>query len=116
MEEVVKGTIAMEKGGQTREATVRFSDIRGFTPMSERLDAQALVSLLNEYFEIMVDIVFRHEGTLDKFIGDEIMAVFGATGSDPTAPERAVARQLVVGFAAVNGVHRPARGAPARRA
>jgi len=94
VEEVVKGTIAMEKGGQTREATVLFSDIRGFTPMSERLDAQALVSLLNEYFEIMVDIVFRHEGTLDKFIGDEIMAVFGAPVHQTDHAERAVRAAL----------------------
>ncbi len=78
VEQVVTGSIAMEKGGRMREATVFFSDIRGFTAMSEKLDPQSMVSTLNEYFEIMVDIIFQHDGTLDKFVGDEIMAVWGA--------------------------------------
>ena len=67
----------MEKGGVQRDVTVLFMDIRGFTTMSESLEAEAIVSMLNEFFEIMVDIVFRHDGTLDKFLGDEIMAVWG---------------------------------------
>ncbi len=94
VEEVVKGTIAMQKGGELREATVLFADIRGFTAMSERLDPQKMVSLLNEYFEIMVDIVFRHEGTLDKFIGDEIMAVWGAPVRQEDHARRAVMAAL----------------------
>ena len=94
VEEVVKGTIAMEKGGTMREATVLFSDIRGFTTMSERLDPQKMVSMLNEYFEIMVDIIFQHEGTLDKFVGDEIMAVWGAPVHQEDHAERAVAAAL----------------------
>ncbi|MCB9529186.1 MAG: adenylate/guanylate cyclase domain-containing protein [bacterium] len=94
VDEVVKGTIAMQKGGELREATVLFSDIRGFTAMGESLDPQKMVSLLNEYFEIMVDIVFRHEGTLDKFIGDEIMAVWGAPVGQPDHAERAVKAAL----------------------
>lgn len=94
VEEVVKGTIAMEKGGVLREATVLFSDIRGFTAMSERLDPQAIVSMLNEYFEIMVDIVFQNEGTLDKFVGDEIMAVWGAPVGQADHAARAVRAAL----------------------
>ncbi len=94
VEQVVKGSIAMEKGGQLREATVLFADIRGFTAMSERLDPQTIVSMLNEYFEIMVDIIFQNEGTLDKFVGDEIMAVWGAPVHQTDHTERAVRAAL----------------------
>ncbi len=65
-------------GGATQEVTIVFSDIRGFTKLSESLGAQDMVAILNNYFSNMVDIIFEHGGTLDKFIGDAIMAVFGA--------------------------------------
>jgi len=78
VDDVMEGRIDVKRGGDTREATVLFADIRGFTAMSERYDAQAIVGMLNSYFEVMVDVIFRYGGTLDKFVGDEIMAVWGA--------------------------------------
>ncbi|MEY4581407.1 MAG: hypothetical protein RL701_6110 [Pseudomonadota bacterium] len=87
---VVSGEVAVEKGGQARDATVFFSDIRGFTAMSETRSAQQIVDMLNEYFEQMVEIIFKHEGTLDKFVGDEIMALFGAPVAHPDDAYRAV--------------------------
>lgn len=91
VEEVVSGRLELKKGGELRQnVTVMFADIRNFTPYSERHTPQHIVELLNEYFELMVDVIFKYEGTLDKFIGDEIMAVWGAPISNPDDTERAV--------------------------
>lgn len=65
-------------GGQLKEVSVLFSDIRSYTTLTEGMEAAAVVALLNEYFEEMVDAIFHNKGTLDKYIGDAIMAVFGA--------------------------------------
>jgi adenylate cyclase len=67
-----------ELGGQDMELTVMFSDIRGFTPLSEKLAPQKLVSHLNEYLTAMTEIILEQDGTLDKYVGDEIMCFWGA--------------------------------------
>ncbi|MGI9153516.1 MAG: adenylate/guanylate cyclase domain-containing protein, partial [Rubrivivax sp.] len=77
-------------GGRSVTATVLFSDIRGFTTLTEELGPQATVSLLNEYFEIMVDCIQREGGMLDKFIGDAIMAAFGIPVAHDDDEDRAV--------------------------
>jgi adenylate cyclase len=93
-QQVIEGKVEVKKGGEVRNTTVLFSDIRGFTAMSESQDAQAIVDMLNEYFERMVEVIFHHEGTLDKFVGDEIMALFGSPVSHPDDAYRAVKTAL----------------------
>jgi class 3 adenylate cyclase len=70
-------------GGETREVTVFFSDVAGFSAFSEKLDPKALVELMNEYLSGMTDIIEAHGGYVDKYIGDAIVAVFGAPVDDP---------------------------------
>jgi len=65
-------------GGVSQEVTVLFADIRGFTAMSENMEASRVVEILNEYFTRVTDVIFDHGGTLDKYMGDAVMAVFGA--------------------------------------
>ncbi|HEX7452938.1 MAG TPA: adenylate/guanylate cyclase domain-containing protein [Polyangiaceae bacterium] len=92
---VLSGELEVKKGGQlVGECTVFNSDIRGFTPLSEGSRPEELVTLLNDYFEQMVDILFKYEGTLDKFMGDGIMALWGAPVAHPDDAFRSVSCAL----------------------
>ncbi len=80
--------------GEQREATILFSDIRSFTALSEQLTPPDVVAMLNEYFNEMVEIVFKHDGFLNKFIGDALMAVYNAPIEQPEPELRAVRTAL----------------------
>ena len=78
VDELLLNDESLELGGIEQEVCVLFSDIRGFTSMSERLEASRVVTLLNRFFDKMIDVVFKFNGTLDKIIGDELMVLYGA--------------------------------------
>jgi adenylate cyclase len=90
VDQIVTGALHLDQGGTKRDVTMLFADIRGFTAMSERHAPEEMVKTLNEYFELMVDVLFRYGGTLDKYVGDEIIGLFGAPVPLPDASERAV--------------------------
>jgi len=92
--QVMSGDVRLDKGGELRDITILFADIRGFTSLSHRSEATKVVAMLNRYFEMIVDVVFKHGGTVDKYIGDEIMVLFGAPIEMSDAPDRAVSCAL----------------------
>ncbi|BBO80080.1 adenylate/guanylate cyclase domain-containing protein [Desulfosarcina ovata] len=103
---VVSGELRVEKGGIDQVATVLFVDIRGFTTLSENIPAADVLRLLNEYYEVLVDVVFRYEGTVDKFIGDAMMVIWGAPVAHADDPCRAVMAAIDIQAALVEFNHR----------
>jgi len=102
--EMLKSPEKLKLGGDKKDLSVLFSDIRGFTTISEGLTPEELVHLLNEYLTVMTDIVFKYDGTLDKYMGDAIMAVYGAPLDQPDHPSRAChsALDMMVGLKGLN--------------
>jgi adenylate cyclase len=86
---VAKGELPALKG-ERRRVTVLFSDIRGFTSMAETMAPEEVVQVLGEFFDRMVDVILRHQGTIDKFLGDGMMVIFGAPLDDPYQEQHAV--------------------------
>ena len=91
LELILKNPSAVLLGGEEREVTVLFSDIRGFTSLSETVTATELVSVFNRYFTLITNEVFKNQGVLDKYIGDAIMAFWGAPMADPLQADHALA-------------------------
>lgn len=97
VEELIKSE-DIKLGGERKEVSVLFSDIRGFTSMSEKLTPEEVVTLLNEYLSEMTDAIFTYGGTLDKFIGDAVMAIFGT----PKFQKDHAIRAVKTGFLMLN--------------
>jgi adenylate cyclase len=83
-------------GGERSEVVLLESDIRGFTQLTTKMDADDVVEMLNDYFSALVDAVFKHDGTIDKFIGDGILAVFGSPEPDPNRHNKAIRAALAM--------------------
>ena len=96
VEEILKDPERLVLTGERREVTVLFCDVRGFTPLSERLSPEEVVALLNDFYPLMIETTFKHDGTLDKFMGDAVMAIFGAPIAHPDHSARAVLTALAM--------------------
>lgn len=90
VDQLLENDDMLNLGGQEQEATILFSDIRGFTSMSESMAPNEVVETLNDYFNLMIEIIFKYNGTLDKIIGDALMVIYGAPNSTDKDTENAV--------------------------
>lgn len=90
VDQIVKRERDMALGGERRPITVMFADVVGFTPLTDQLEPEHVVTILNELFTILTEIVFKHDGTVDKFVGDCVMALWGAPADQPDQARRAV--------------------------
>jgi class 3 adenylate cyclase len=98
--------------GERRQVTVLFADLSGFTTLSEQLDAEEVCGLLNASFDVLVPVIEKYGGVVDKFIGDEVMAVFGAPVAHEDDPARALraALEMMTAMATFNAVHNTTLG------
>ena len=90
VDQLLENDEMLNLGGQEQEATILFTDIRGFTSMSETMEPNEVVETLNDYFNLMIEIIFKYNGTLDKIIGDALMVIYGAPNSTEQDTENAV--------------------------
>jgi len=110
VESILEKPDGLKIGGEKRQATILMSDLRGFTAISERLPAEDVVSMVNIYLETMTDIILKYQGTIDEFIGDGILVIFGAPFQRPDDARRAVACavEMQLAMASVNDRNRQA--------
>jgi len=94
VQEILSSNEEIKVGGVRKDITLMFVDIRGFTPMSEKMEPEDIIIMLNEYLDLCSRAVFAYEGTIDKFIGDGVMSIFGAPIEQKDHPERAVRAAL----------------------
>jgi class 3 adenylate cyclase len=91
MNSLIEDPSALELGGERRKVTIMMTDLRGFTALSERLEPEQVVQMLNAYFEVMVDIVMKYNGTINEIVGDALLIIFGAPQEMPDRPQQAIA-------------------------
>jgi adenylate cyclase len=117
VERILANPDQIHLGGENQEATILFADIRSFTRMAEKMEPQKVVELLNEYFTEMTDLIFENGGTLDKYLGDGIMALFGAPIARPDDALRSAKTAMEMERALVRlNEDWQARGQPAMQA
>jgi class 3 adenylate cyclase len=91
MNSLIENPSALELGGERRWVTIMMTDLRGFTALSERLEPEQVVQMLNAYFEVMVEVVLKYNGTINEIIGDALLVIFGAPQDMPDRSQRAIA-------------------------
>ena len=91
MSSLIENPASLELGGEKRRVTLMMTDLRGFTAMSERLAPEQVVGLLNGYFEVMVEVIAKYQGTINEIVGDALLVFFGAPQDMPDRAQRAVA-------------------------
>ena len=91
MNSLIENPSALELGGERRKVTIMMTDLRGFTAIAERLEPEKVVQMLNLYFEIMVEVVLKYNGTINEIIGDALLIIFGAPQEMPDRTQRAIA-------------------------
>ena len=94
VQEILSSKEEIKVGGIRKDITLMFVDIRGFTPLSEKMEPEDIINILNDYLDLCSRAVFAYEGTIDKFIGDGVMSIFGAPIEQEDHPERAVRAAL----------------------
>ncbi|MEE9612738.1 MAG: adenylate/guanylate cyclase domain-containing protein [Desulfatiglandales bacterium] len=91
MNSLIENPSALELGGERRSVTIMMTDLRGFTALSERLTPEQVVQMLNSYFEVMVEVILKFNGTINEIIGDALLVIFGAPQEMPDRTQKAIA-------------------------